>query len=185
MSASLGASLALYPVVAVAGGVSMRRFARVMLPPQLLALSTSSSIAVLPALVEAAEQQLDIEKKVSGFVLPLAASTFKPAAPVSWTVGTLFVAWFYGVTLHLPQLAIVAGAAVFLSFAGPGVPRGAFIMLAPLLTAVGLPAEGVGLLIAVDAIPDTCSTVLNVTGDMAAAAIVHRRMSEPRKSTNA
>lgn len=174
MIASLAMSLVLYPVVAIAGGVPMATFARAMLRPQLLALSTSSSIAVMPTLIEAAQHELGVSPKVTGFVLPLAASTFKPAAPVSWTVGTLFVSWFYNIPLHLPQLAIIGFAAVFLSFAGPGVPRGAFIMLAPLLTAVGLPAEGVGVLIAVDAIPDTCATVLNVTGDMAATVIVGR-----------
>jgi proton glutamate symport protein len=63
---------------------------------------------------------------------------------------------------------------VFLAFAAPGIPRGAFIMLTPLFLAIGLPAEGIGILIAVDALPDTFSTVLNVTGDLAAAALVAR-----------
>jgi Na+/H+-dicarboxylate symporter len=85
------------------------------------------------------------------------------------------VGWFYGIPLHLPQLAIVAFAAVFLAMATPGVPRGAFLMLAPLFLAIGLPAEGIGLLIALDAIPDLFATVHNVTGDLAAAAIVARR----------
>ena len=99
-------------------------------------------------------------------------STFKFAAPVSWTIGALFVGWFYGVPLHARELATVAFAAVFLAFAAPGVPRGAFIMLTPLFLAIGLPAEGIGILIAVDALPDTFATVLNVTGDLAAAALV-------------
>jgi Na+/H+-dicarboxylate symporter len=92
--------------------------------------------------------------------------------PVSWTVGALFVGWFYGIPLHIQQLATVAFAAVFLGFIGPGVPRGAFIMLTPLFAPIGLPAEGIGILIAVDAIPDNFSTVLNLTGDLAAAALV-------------
>jgi len=86
----------------------------------------------------------------------------------------LFVGWFYGVPLHARELATIAFAAVFLSFAAPGIPRGAFIMLTPLFLAIGLPAEGIGILIAVDAIPDTFATVLNVTGDLAAAALVAR-----------
>ena len=110
--------------------------------------------------------------KVTGFVLPLAAAMFKIAAPVSWTVGALFVGWFYNIPLHAAELATIAFAAVFLGFASPGIPRGAFIMLTPLLTAVGLPAEGVGLLIAVDAIPDTFATVMNVTGNLVATALV-------------
>jgi Na+/H+-dicarboxylate symporter len=76
--------------------------------------------------------------------------------------------------LHARELATIAFAAVFLSFAAPGIPRGAFIMLTPLFLAIGLPAEGIGILIAVDAIPDTFATVLNVTGDLAAAALVAR-----------
>ncbi|MDX2061414.1 MAG: dicarboxylate/amino acid:cation symporter [Gemmatimonadales bacterium] len=173
--ASLVAVALLYPVVAVAGKVPIRTFARAALPPQLIAFSSSSSVASLPALVEAAERGLGLSPRVSGFVLPLAVSTFKLAAPVSWTVGASFVAWFYGVDLGLGQLATVAGAAVFLAFAAPGVPRGAFLMLTPLFLAIGLPAEGIGILIAVDAIPDLFATVLNVTGDLAAAAVVARR----------
>ena len=115
-----------------------------------------------------------LPKDVTGFVLPLAVSTFKFAGPVSWTFGSLFVAWFYRVELHTAQYATIAFATTFLAFAAPGVPRGAFLMLAPLFLAIGLPVEGVGILIAVDAIPDLFSTVLNVSGDLAAAALVAR-----------
>jgi len=166
-------TLLLYPVTAMFGRIPMRGFARAALPSQLIAFSSSSSIASLPALVESAEQ-LELPPATTGFVLPLAVSTFKIAAPLSWTVGALFVGWFYGVPIHASGLAIIAFAAVFLAFAVPGIPRGAFIMLTPLFLTIGLPAEGIGLLIAVDAIPDTFSTILNVTGDLAAAVLVAR-----------
>jgi Na+/H+-dicarboxylate symporter len=172
--ASLAVTALLYPVVAVVGRVPMRQFARAALPAQLIAFSSSSSIASLPALVESAELGLGLPQRVTGFVLPLAVSMFKLAAPVSWTVGAYFVGWFYGVPLHAVQLATIAFAAVFLAFAAPGVPRGAFIMLTPLFLAIGLPAEGIGILIAVDAIPDTFATVLNVTGDLVAVLLVAR-----------
>jgi len=171
---SLLATLLLYPVAVLWGRVPLRKFARAALPPQLVAFASSSSIASLPALVEAAERDLELPERVSGFVLPLSVSIFHIAAPVSWTIGALFVGWFYGIPVGIPQLATVAFASVFLSFAGPGVPRGAFLMLTPLFLAIGLPAEGIGILIAVDAIPDLFSTVLNVTGDLTAAAIVAR-----------
>lgn len=167
----------LYPVVSLFAGIPMVRFAKAALPAQLIALSSSSSVASLPALVEAAEARLALPVNVTGFVLPLATAMFHIAAPVSWTIGALFVGWFYNVPVHAGQLATVAFAAVFLGFASPGVPRGAFIMLTPLLLAIGLPAEGVGLLIAADAIPDTFATALNVTGSLAATTLVARRQS--------
>jgi proton glutamate symport protein len=172
--ACVASTLLLYPVMAIVGRIPMRTFARAAIPSQLIAFSSSSSIASLPALVEGAERGLGLRSDISGFVLPLAVAAFKLAGPVSWTVGALFVGWFYGIPLHAPQLAMVAFAAVFLAFAAPGVPRGAFIMLTPLFLAIGLPAEGIGILIAVDAIPDMFATVLNVTGDLAAAALVAR-----------
>ena len=170
---SLAVVALLYLVVAIVARIPSARFARAVLPSQLIAASSSSSMACLPALVEGAEL-LGLTSRVTGFVLPLAVSAFKIAAPVSWTVGALFVAWFYGIHLGPRELATIAVAAIFLPFIGPGVPRGAFLMLAPLFLAIGLPAEGIGILIAVDAIPDIFSTVLNVTGDLAAAAIIQR-----------
>jgi Na+/H+-dicarboxylate symporter len=169
---SIAVVLLLYPIVAIFGGIPVGRFARAALPAQLIGFSSSSSIASLPSMIESGERGLGLPPRITGFVLPLAVSTFKAAAPVSWTIGALFVGWFYGVPLHARELATVAFAAVFLAFASPGVPRGAFIMLTPLFLAIGLPAEGVGILIAVDALPDTFATVLNVTGDLAAAALV-------------
>ena len=170
--ACIAVALLVYPVVAAFGRIPVGRFARAALPAQLIAFSSSSSIASLPALIESGERGLALPSRITGFVLPFAVSTFKLAAPVSWTIGALFVAWFYGIPLHARELATVAFAAIFLAFAAPGVPRGAFIMLTPLFLAIGLPAEGIGILIAVDALPDTFATVLNVTGDLAAAALV-------------
>ena len=172
----------LYPVVAIFGGIPMRQFARAALPPQLIAFSSSSSLAALPALVTAAEVELKLPARVTGFMLPLASAMFKTSGPSSWMAGALFISWFYRVPLHAPQLATIAVASVFLGFASPGIPRGAFIMLTPLLVAVGLPVEGVGILIAVDAIPDTAATVLNVTGNLAATALVARRVAVPLAS---
>ena len=177
-------TLLLYPVVVLAGRVPLARFTRAALPAQLIAFSTSSSIASLPAQVEAADRDLELDGKVSGFVLPVAVSMFKVAAPVSWTMGALFVAWFYGIELHARELATIAFAAVFLAFTAPGVPRGAWILLAPLFIAIGLPVEGVGILIAVDAIPDLFSSVLNATGNLAAAVLVARAETSGARGTS-
>ena len=165
----------LYPAVSLVAGIPMARFAKAALPAQLIAFSSSSSVASLPTLVESAEGRLGLSEEVAGFVLPLATAMFHIAAPISWTLGALFVGWFYNIPLHAVERATIGAAAVFLGFASPGIPRGAFIMLTPVLLAVGLPAEGVGLLIAVDAIPDAFATVMNVTGNLAATALVARR----------
>ena len=88
--------------------------------------------------------------------------------------GALFVAWFYR---RRPARRAVRDHRLcddVPAFAAPGVPRGAFLMLAPLFLAIGLPVEGIGILIAVDAIPDLFATVLNASGDLAAAALVAR-----------
>ena len=170
--------LLLYPVVMIAAKYPITQFARAVLPGQSVAFASSSSIASLPALVEGAERVLEMPKRVTGFVLPLSVSMFKIAAPVSWTMGALFIAWFYGISLSLGALATVAFASIFLAFAAPGVPRGAFLMLTPLFLAIGLPAEGIGILIAVDALPDIFSTVLNTTGYMASTAIVARQVAD-------
>jgi Na+/H+-dicarboxylate symporter len=171
--ACLVATALLYPAAAMFGRIPMRRFARAAMPAQLVAFSTSSSVAALPALVEAG-RELKLPERVNGFVLPLAVAMFKIAAPVSWTVGALFIGWFYNVPLGVRELSTIAFAAVFLSFAGPGIPRGAFISLAPLFVTIGLPPEGIGVLIAVDALPDVFATVLNTTGNLAAVTIVAR-----------
>jgi Na+/H+-dicarboxylate symporter len=166
--------LLLYPALAVFARLPIRVFARAALPAQLIAFSSSSSIASLPALVRGADEGLNLPKDVTGFVLPVAISTFKFAAPVSWTFGTLFVAWFYQVPLGPSAYFTIAFTAIFLAFAVPGVPRGAFLLLAPMFLSIGLPVEGIGILIAVDAIPDLFATVLNATGDLAAAVVVAR-----------
>jgi proton glutamate symport protein len=173
---SLGCILAMLLlglVAALAGRIPVASYARALLPSQLIAFSSSSSIATLPSVVRSAEQ-LEIPAPVAGFVLPLAASLFKVAAPVSWAAGALFVGKLYGVPLGYSGLLAVAFVAVFLSFGVPGIPRGAFILLTPLFVALGLPVEGIGILIAVDAIPDTFATALNVSGHLAAAAVVAR-----------
>jgi Na+/H+-dicarboxylate symporter len=158
---------------ALGGGVSPLRFIRAALPAQAVAFSSSSSLASLPALVDSAGR-LGVARPVSGFVLPLAVSSFKVASTVAWLTGTIFLARLYGVELTLVDQLTIVASAIALSFATPGVPNGAFLLLAPLLVSVGLPASGVALLIAVDSIPDLFATTTNVTGDFAAAAIVDR-----------
>jgi len=175
MAAALLAFIALlYPVTAFAAGISPVRFARGVFPAQAVALASSSSLASLPAMVDGADRRLGLPSDVTGIVLPLAVSTFKAANPIAWFVAAMFLGRLYGVPVGVGQLLVIAPTAVLTSFSTPGVPHGWLFVISPLLAAMGIPAEGIGLLIAVDAIPDIIATVLNVTADLAAAGIVSR-----------
>ena len=169
---SMGLILLLYPIVAIAAGIPMRQFARAALPGQVVAFGSSSSLAALPALIDGAERVLRLPPAAAGFVLPLAASMFKVASPVSKVIGTLFLARLYGVEVGTTQILTLLAVSVLLSVSTPGVPHSWLVVLAPMLSAVGVPPEGVGLLMAVDVIPDMIFTTLNATGYLAAAAIV-------------
>ena len=172
-------ALLMYPVAAIGGRMHLGAFTRGALPAQAVALSSSSSLASLPALVEGS-RRLGLPPQVSGFVLPLAVSTFKVATPISWLVGITFLARLYGVALPMSSLVAIAFTAVALSLTLPGVPQGAVLLIAPLLVAYGIPAEGVALLIAADTIPDLFGTMTNVTGDLVAGCVVGRKaVAEP------
>ena len=178
-------TLLLYPVAAFGGRVPLLRFAKAVFPAQAVAFSSSSSLASLPTLIDSSEAKLGLPLGVTNTVLPLAVSTFKVGTPVIWLVAATFLAHLYGVRLAPAQLAVVALTAVLTSFSAPGVPHGWLLAISPLVVTMGIPAEGIGLLIAVDAIPDMFGTTLNVTGDMVAAALVSRRAVAPSASLEA
>jgi proton glutamate symport protein len=168
-------TLALYPIAAVIGRVSAKRFAEAAFPAQAIAFSSRSSLASLPGLLEGADKKLKCPPQVTGFVLPLAVSIFKINLPVVWLAGAYFVARLYGVSLDPADIALILMASIVLSFGSPGIPMGSLVILAPVFASAGLPVEGIGILIAVDLVPDIFKTVSNVTGDMAAAAVLSRR----------
>ncbi|MCC6931507.1 MAG: dicarboxylate/amino acid:cation symporter [Gemmatimonadaceae bacterium] len=178
----IAAILLLYPVAVLLGRVSPATFARAALPAQAVAMGTRSSLAALPAMLDAAEQQLQLPREVSGFVLPLAVSTLRLNLAVSWIVGGLFIAHLYGVPFGLASLATFYVAAVLMSFSVPGIPSGSLFIIAPLFPTVGLPVEGVGILIALDAVPDIFKTTLNVTGHMTVASVLGRATRRPARS---
>ena len=166
--------LLLYPVAAFVGRVPMLRFAQAVFPAQAVAFSSSSSLASLPALIDGSERKLRLPPSVTDVVLPLAVSTFKVTTPALWLVAAIFLGRLYGVPLAPTQLLVISLTGILTSFSMPGVPHGWLLVISPLVVTLGIPAEGIGLLIAVDAIPDIFATTLNVTGDMVAAVLVSR-----------
>jgi proton glutamate symport protein len=174
------AILALYPLVRVAGGIPIRRFARACAPAQAVGFSTRSSMASLPPMLEEAEATLELPDEVSGLVLPAAVSVFKYASPMTRIAGSYFIASLFGVQLGTLEWAALAGFMGLLSFYSPGIPSGGLFVMAPIYQAFGLPIEGIGILIALDLIPDMYLTVANVTGDMAVAAVIGGRRGDRR-----
>lgn len=177
----LAAILLMYPMAVLLGGVRLETFARAALPAQAIALGTRSSLASLPAMIEGARDRLQARAAVTGFVLPLAAAAFKPAAPINLIVGALFVAKLYGIELDGAELGTIAAMSVALSFSVPGIPIGSPALKVPIFAAVGLPVEGIVILLAVDVIPDLFRTVLNVTAPLAIIASIQDR-AEPVRS---
>ena len=167
---SLIAIAAMYPLVLLRG-VSLRQFARALAPAQGIAVSARSSLAALPALIDGASE-LGMPERVTGFFLPFATALFRLGTAVALPVGVLFIAALYRVDLTAAQLVIVGVTSVLLTFSAPGIPGGSILIMAPVLLAVGLPVEGIGILLGVDTIPDMFRTTANVTGAMAAAVVL-------------
>jgi len=165
----------LYLLAVIGGRVSLAQFARAAFPAQAVAFTSRSSLAALPVMVEGARDQLHLPAEVTGFVLPLAVSTFKLSSPIYWTLGALFVGKLYGIDLAPAQLVSVGAAAIALNAATPGFPSGGLLIQAPLYPSIGLPVEGLGILIAIDAIPDMFKTAFIVTADLAVATVLARR----------
>jgi Na+/H+-dicarboxylate symporter len=171
----LAVTLLLYPLTASLGRISLRDFARGALPAQLVAASTRSSIASLPALVEGGRDLLRLPAAATGVILPLAVALFKLNRTVSAPLRLLVLAHVYHVPLSAGTVAIFLVTIIVLSFGTVGLPSGVLpIPTLPAYMAAGIPIEGVVILEAVDAIPDIFKTVLNVTGDMSAATILSR-----------
>jgi proton glutamate symport protein len=172
-------ALVIYPAAALFGGVSLKTFARAVLPAQAVAFSSRSSLATLPTLLETVRDRLGIPVALSSFLFPLAVMVFRCGAAIGQVIGALFVAKLYGIALGTPQFAAIAATTIVATFSIPGIPGGSIIMMVPVLLAAGVPAEGVGLLLGVDTIPDMFRTTTNITGNVAAVVILARRRGAP------
>lgn len=164
----------MYVVTWRVGRMPLRVLAPALLPAQTIAFTSRSSLAALPVLLDA-QERLGLSAAVAGFVLPLCASIFKLNSPITWPLGAVLVSQLYGVDFGGTNLVIFAIGSVILSLTVPGIPSGGFFVQAPLYLAVGLPPEGLGILIAVDFIPDLFKTLLNVTSYASTAIIVSVR----------
>ncbi|MFL2837328.1 MAG: dicarboxylate/amino acid:cation symporter [Pseudohongiellaceae bacterium] len=146
-------------------GHDIKKFAKTMAPVQVIGFGTRSSLATLPATI-AASEILGVSQKTAGLVLPAAVTLFKFASPLARTAGTYFIAALYGIDLTVSEFVVIALAVGLLSFYSPGIPSGGLLIMTPVYLALGLPVEGIGLLIAIDLIVDMFITAANVTANL-------------------
>ena len=151
---------------------SPRRFAHQMSPALLTAFSTSSSAATLPVTIRSAQDRAGVPKPVAKFVLPLGATVNMDGTALYEAVAVMFIAQAYGADMSLGTQLIVAITATLAAIGAAGVPSAGTVTMILVLEAVGLPLQGVGLIIAVDRVLDMCWTTVNVWGDAIGAAII-------------
>jgi Na+/H+-dicarboxylate symporter len=174
-------ALVLLPLVALVARLSVWRYLRAIRASLLMAFSTTSSLATLPVMLEAAETDLRLSRTVAGFVLPLGASVGRAGSALFQAVAVLFVARLSDVPLGLAGM-FQAGAAVFLaSLTVASVPSASIVSLVPAFTATGLPLTGLQLLLGFDRVPDMFRTMTNVFGTITAATVVDANGEEGQR----
>ncbi len=169
-----------YPLVLIllAGKNPLTFFAQIR-EPMVVAFSTASSNATLPVSLRAAETELNLPKKISRFVLTVGATANQNGTALFEGVTVLFLAQFFGIDLTMTQQIIVMLVCILGGIGTAGVPAGSLPVIAMILVMVGVPPEGIGLILGVDRFLDMCRTTLNVGGDLVIATVVSRGETDP------
>lgn len=149
--------------------------------PLITAFSTSSSQATLPFTMNAIEKNAGVSNKITSFVLPLGATVNMDGTALYECVAAMFIAQAYGIELTIIQQAIVVVTALLVSIGAAGIPMAGLVMMSIVLSAVGLPLEGVGLILAVDRILDMCRTTVNIWSDSCGAVTIAKTEGEELK----
>jgi len=148
------------------------KFFKGIAPASLVAFSTTSSSGTLPVTIKSTEENLGVSRKVGSFVLPLGATINMDGTALYQGVSVLFIAQFFGIDLSIAEQLTIVLTATLASIGTAGVPGAGLIMTTMVVTAVGLPIEGIALIAGVDRILDMMRTSVNVTGDASAAVVV-------------
>lgn len=151
---------------------------RAMAPALLTAFSTSSSNATLPLTMDCIENKAKVPRRVSGFVLPIGANVNTDGSALYECVAAIFIAQAYGLELSFGAQFTVVALALVTAIGVAGIPSASLVAIAVILSAIGLPLEGVGLILAVDRVLDMCRTAVNVLGDSTATVGVARLSGE-------
>jgi len=181
MALSVHALITLPTITRVIGKVNPWKHFLALRTPVITAFSTSSSNATLPLTIQAVEENDGVSNKISSFTLPLGATINMDGTALYECVAVMFIAQAYGIDLSLGQQIIVVITALLASIGAAGIPMAGLVMITIILTAVGLPLEGVGLILAVDRILDMFRTATNVWSDSCGAVIIAKSEGETLK----
>jgi DAACS family dicarboxylate/amino acid:cation (Na+ or H+) symporter len=170
----LHATIGISGLVKIFGKMNPLTFWRSIPAPIITAFSTSSSMATLPTSIATAEKQLDVQPKIAGFVLPLGATMNMNGTSLYEGITVLFLAQVFGVDLSIGSQIIVVILAVLTAIGAAGVPGGSLPLMMLVMATVGVPPEGIAIILGVDRILDMSRTTLNVCGDISASVYVDR-----------
>ncbi len=175
---AIHAGVSLHLILRFVGGRGFLGFLRDIRDAVMVAFSTSSSSATLGVSLDCAENRLHVRREVCGFVLPLGATVNMDGTALYESVAALFIAQVYGIDLTVGQQIVVFLTATLASIGAAGIPSAGTVTMVMVLTAVGLPLEGIGLILAVDRVLDMCRTAVNVIGDLTGTVVVERLAGE-------
>ena len=168
-----------YPfIMRVFGKRTMRQFLKAAAPVQMLAFTTSSSAATLPLTMERTQKHLGVSEEVSSFVLPVGVTINMDGTSCYQAVAAVFLAQALGLDLTFGQMLLILATATISSIGTPGIPGGSIVMLMIVLDSVGIPIEGLALILGIDRPLDMLRTVVNVTGDMTVSCVVDQGNKE-------
>jgi len=170
----LGLLLFYMLIVAVLGRRNPFRFLAAVRECQLLAFSTSSSAAVMPLSMKTAERELEVDKPIAQFIVPLGATVNMDGTALYQVVAAVFLAQVYGIELSTGAMVTMMATTIGASIGSPSTPGVGIVILGTILTGIGVPASGIALIIGVDRILDMSRTAVNVTGDLAACVVMNR-----------
>jgi len=171
--------LGLYPIMMrIFSGIRIATFIKAILPAQLVAFTTSSSAATLPVTLKQVTNELGVSKPIANFVLPVGVTINMDGTSCYQAIAAVFIAQVFGIDLTLMQQLTIVLTATLASIGSPGIPSGSIVMLIIVLNSVGLPVEGLALILGVDRPLDMLRTVVNITGDSSVASIVARSEGE-------
>jgi Na+/H+-dicarboxylate symporter len=167
-------SLVYVPAVRFLARRPVGHFLKACITPQVIAAATTSSPATVPAMLEAVDEELNVSQPVSSFVVSFGAGLGRAGSAVFQGAGIVFLAWLFGVPLPAAGIGGAVLATFIVSIAVASVPGGSVLSMAPALGTVGIPLDGIAVLLGVDRIPDMARTATNVTGTLTATVVVDR-----------